>query len=118
MGTERVNKMAGAVWTDEETTKLIEIWGEEEIQVQLEGCKRNIHVYERIARELCDIGYERTAVQCREKLKKLKSEYKKIKDNNNETGRKRKHWRFYDAVNNVLGCKPATQPPVVVDTLR
>ena len=79
MGTERVNKMAGATWTDEETTKLIEIWGEEEIQ---EGCKRNIHVYERIARELCDIGYKRTAVQCREKLKKLKSEYKKIKDNN------------------------------------
>ena len=39
MGTERINKMAGATWTDEETTKLIEIWGEEEIQVQLEGCK-------------------------------------------------------------------------------
>lgn len=109
--------MAGTAWTDEETTKLIEIWGEEEIQVQLEGCKRNIHIYQKIAKELGDVGYERTAVQCREKIKKLRSEYKKIKDNNDETGRKRKGWRYYDAINDVLGCKPATQPPVLVDTL-
>lgn len=109
--------MAGTAWTDEETITLIEIWGEEAIQAQLEGCKRNIHVYEKIARELCDAGYERTGKQCREKIKKLKGDYKKIKDNNSETGRKRKNWRFYDAVNEVLGCKPATTPPVVFDTL-
>ena len=31
--------MAGASWTDEETCKLIEIWGDESIQAMLEGCK-------------------------------------------------------------------------------
>ena len=31
--------MASARWTDEETCKLIEIWGNESIQAMLEGCK-------------------------------------------------------------------------------
>ena len=32
-----------------------------------------------------EVRYKRTGVQCRDKLKKLKSEYKKVKDNNSET---------------------------------
>ena len=78
--------MAGS-WTDSETFKLVEIWSEEEIQALLEGCTRNKHVYDKIARGMVEAGHERTGVQCREKIKKLKSEYKKIKDNNGETGR-------------------------------
>ena len=58
-----------AVWNDEETTKLIELWGEEDIQAMLEGCKRNKAVYEKIAREMETSGYERSAVQCRERKK-------------------------------------------------
>ena len=97
--------MVGVTWTDEEIIKLIQIWGEEEIQAQLEGCTRNMHVYEKIAQELRDMGYDRTAIQCQEKIKKLKGEYEKIKD---ETGRKMKNWCFYEAANEILGCKPAT----------
>ena len=37
-------------WSDEETFKLVELWGKE-IQVLLEGCTRNKHVYDRIAQE-------------------------------------------------------------------
>lgn len=44
----RVNVMA-ATWTNEETIKLVELWGKEEIQALLEGCARNKHVYDRIA---------------------------------------------------------------------
>ena len=69
--------MAGS-WTDSETFKLVEIWSEEEIQALLEGCTRNKHVYDKIAREMVEAGYERTGVQCREKLKKLKTEYKRL----------------------------------------
>ena len=53
-------------------------------------------------------GFERTATQCRDKIKKLKSEYQKVKDHNNETGRNRKKWKFYDALNDVLGNRPTT----------
>ena len=50
-------------------------------------------------------------------MKKLKAEYKKVKDKRSETGQGRyPEWDFYDAMDNVLGHKPATQPPVVVDS--
>ena len=64
---ERDNKMAGTAWMDEETTKLIELCGEDEIQVQLQGCKRNVHVYERNC----------VMWTMREQQYNVKSEYKK-----------------------------------------
>ena len=87
---------------------MISIWSEDNIQAQLEGCKRNHEVYTKISQELSVAGYTRTYEQCRDKLKKLKAEYKKIHD-------KRKD--YYDAMDGVLGQKPSTQPAVVVDTL-
>ena len=65
-------------------------WSDSDIQFQLEGCKKNREIYEKIARN---------AVQCRDKIK---GEYRKIKDHSNETGNNKKHWRFYDAMNKVL----------------
>ena len=65
-----------------------------------------------------EAGYGRTGVQCRDKLKNLKSEYKKMKDNNSETGRRRKVWKFYGCMKDVLGNKPATRPALVIDTLE
>ena len=107
-----------ASWTDEETFKLVEIWGDDRIQAQLEGCKRNKEVYERIAREMAVAGYEKTAEQCREKAKKLKAEYRKLKDKHNKTGQGRKTWKFLEAMDRVLADKPATRPPVLLDTLQ
>ena len=62
----------GSLWTNDEVSALIAVWGEEEIQHQLEGVKRNIKVYQKIAARLKEnYRYERTGVQCREKIKKL-----------------------------------------------
>ena len=66
---------------------------------------------------MVEAGYKRTGVQCREKIKKLKSEYKKIKDNNSETGRGRKAWKFYSCMNEILGNKPVTQLATATDAL-
>ena len=73
-------------WSRDEVLKLIENWGDSAIQAQLEGCKRNQDVYDRIAADLRDAGFERTGKQCREKIKKLKGDYRKIKDKRNKTG--------------------------------
>lgn len=106
-----------AAWTDEETFLLIDLWGDEAVQALLEGCTRNRHVYERISGELeKGGGFKRSWSQCRDKLKKVKKQYKKIKDYHDETGRKRKEWKFFDKVDSILGCKPATRPEVVVDS--
>ena len=114
-GTVHV-KMATTTWTDDETLKLINFWGDEVVQVLMEGCSRNRHVYERLARELENAGYKRTWVQCRDKIKKLKGEYKKIKYHN-ETRRERKVWKFYESIDCIIGTRPAMQPAVVIDTL-
>jgi len=47
-------------WSDNETAKLIEIWGGQAIQEQLEGCKRNHDVYDKISREMQKASYART----------------------------------------------------------
>ena len=63
--------MAGT-WNKEETLKLIEIWGNDAIQAQLEGCKHNQDIYSKIAAEIKEAGHERTAQQCRDKIKSLR----------------------------------------------
>ena len=106
-------------WSKEETFKLISIWSEDNIQAQLKECKRNHEVYTKILRDLSVAGYNRMYEQCREKLKKLKTEYKKISDKRKETGQGRyPEWDYYDAMDGVLGHKPSMQPAVVVDTLQ
>ena len=71
--------MAADYWSKEETFKLITIWSDDTIQAQLEGCIRNSDVYRKIAKELTEEGH-RTLEQCHDKMKKLKAQYKKIKD--------------------------------------
>ena len=51
-------------------------------------------------------------------MKKLKSEYRKVKDGHNKTGTGQSSWRFLDAIDAVIGDKPATKPPVVIDSLE
>ena len=63
-------------WSDAEVFKLIELWGEQGIQKQLEGSKRNKHVYEKLSSELAKHGIEKTGEQCRSKVKKLRQESK------------------------------------------
>ena len=108
--------MANFLWTEEETLKLIELWSEDVIQEMLEGSKRNKDVYAKIAKELEREGYKKSGEQCNSKIKRLRFEYKKIKDNRRKTGRGRKEWKFYEALDMILGHKPSTQPPVVIES--
>ena len=57
---------AGSTWSKEETLKLIEVWGQENIQKQLQECKRNQTVYEDVAKQMREAGHERTYQQDRE----------------------------------------------------
>ena len=71
--------MVAVNWTDAEVFQLISCWAEEGIQEQLEGCKHNKHVYDRLSRSLVEYNIEKTGKQCRNKVKKLHQDYKKIK---------------------------------------
>ena len=109
-----------STWSRNETLKLIEVWEEDNIQEQLEGCHHNREVYMHIARQLNQCGYERSFEQCREKIKKLKEEYRRIKDRLEESGQGRDEeaqWSYYEAMDRILGHKPSTIPESVVDSL-
>ena len=73
-----------AAWSDDETMKLIELWGEDSIQWLFECSHRNKAVYKKIARDMEAAGYTRSQKQISSKLKKLKYEYRRIKDDHNQ----------------------------------
>ena len=93
----------GLHWTEEKTKLLIEIWSDEQIQQQLKGTMRNIAVYEKVAKELQQRhNITRTAVQCREKIKKLCQAFTKAEDANRKSGNRKHTCPFYDLLAPVL----------------
>ena len=92
---------------DAETYALLDQWADKTIQAELEGT-RNQAVYE-ITRYLREHEVERSANQCRDKIRKLKGTYKKASDNNGKTGTGRAVWKFFDIMDRILGHRPASQ---------
>lgn len=92
----------GSNWTDPEIVELLQLWSDESVQVELESSLRNQRVFDRIANILRERGIYRTGDQCREKIKKMKLEYRRIKDNH-----KMRSWKFYDVMDRVLANRPA-----------
>ena len=58
-----------AGWTDNATQALLSVRGEQNVQEQLDGVKRNRHIYDQISAALRDMGYDFSAKQCRTKVK-------------------------------------------------
>ena len=102
-------------WTDAEVQALLAMYATEEVQRDLEGSTRNIKIFGKISSELAQMGVYHTVKQCREKVKKLKQDYKKIKDHNNQSGANRNtpHWTvFLATVQHTLATPPGrTLPP-------
>ncbi|XP_077372067.1 1-aminocyclopropane-1-carboxylate synthase-like protein 1 isoform X2 [Festucalex cinctus] len=93
----------GSNWTDQEIVELLQLWSDESVQIELESSLRNQRVFDRIALILREKGMYRTGDQCREKIKKMKLEYRRIKDNH-----KLRSWKFYDVMDRVVANRPAT----------
>ncbi|XP_030005672.1 uncharacterized protein LOC115429965 isoform X2 [Sphaeramia orbicularis] len=60
-------------WSDQETRVLLEIWGEDSIQLTLKGCLKNRHVFNYISEKMSEHGYIRTSEQCYTRVKRLKA---------------------------------------------
>ena len=64
-----------------ETRALLDVWGADSIQSQLDGIVRNKLVYQKVASDLAELGYERTWQQCKTKIKNLVQKYRKVSEN-------------------------------------
>ncbi|XP_029971617.1 uncharacterized protein LOC115405945 isoform X2 [Salarias fasciatus] len=91
-------------WTDSEVRDLLHLFGCREIQ--RDDTRRNLKVYASISEQLALRGVHRTAKQCREKIKKLKQDYKKVKDQNIRSGYERKTNKWYEKMDAILGHRP------------
>ncbi|KAG7272307.1 hypothetical protein CRUP_011232 [Coryphaenoides rupestris] len=87
-------------WPLGETQALLNVWAEHSVQRQMEGLSRNEEVIQYMVGELAKLGIRRTSTQVREKLKKLRQQYKAVK-----TRDQTKSFPFFDLMDSVLGDK-------------
>ena len=106
----------GSAWSNAEVKALIAVWGEGNVQEELDGAVRNKQVFQDISKKLQKLGYNRDWEQCRNKIKNLKKQYRLVKDHNGETGRGRKTCLFYNELDCILGHRPASVPSALLDT--
>lgn len=59
-------------WSEQETRTLLEIWGEDPVQLTLKGSQKNRHVFDYISEKMNSRGYVRTTDQCYSRIKRLK----------------------------------------------
>ncbi|ESP03467.1 hypothetical protein LOTGIDRAFT_171404 [Lottia gigantea] len=67
--TIKAGKARGIQWSNEETLALLDVWGDDNIQAQMDGTTRDAKVYVLLANTLHQLGYERNATQVKYKVK-------------------------------------------------
>ena len=103
---KRTSNKRGILWEDNEVNALIAVWGEEYIQAKLDGTTHNIKVFKATAQKLSDLGFKgRTAMQCREKNKKLKGNYRRdwSRPYINKSGQNHRTYKYLEQMNSILG---------------
>ncbi|KAH9373447.1 uncharacterized protein LOC144174225 [Haemaphysalis longicornis] len=65
-----------SIWTRQETTLLLDLWEQETRRQNLDGTARNYKVHQRISQVLMAKGYCRSPMQVRERLKRLRREFR------------------------------------------
>ena len=51
------------------------------------------------------------------KIKNMKIDYKKIKDNNRQTGKGRKEWKRFELLDKIMCKRAAVQPPTILESI-
>ncbi|KAF7219862.1 zinc finger and SCAN domain-containing protein 20 [Nothobranchius furzeri] len=94
-------------WSNDEVQTFLCLMSNERIQRQLDGATRNERIFREISELMACHGFQRTGKQCREKLKKMKSDYRSIKDLRNK-GEAHRKWKWFDQMDAIYGHRPAS----------
>ena len=65
-------------WSDGETRILLQIWGREDVQGDLKSSTKNKNTYAHISQAMASQGYQRTAMQCQSRIKRLKANFRQF----------------------------------------
>lgn len=126
---ERVsNSDAGSVTSvDAESPKLLERWEDSHVRFLIasyskfknllgKGKTTKKEVFAKIANEFNSISEQQVADQCIRKWAKLEIKQKEVEDNNKQTGRARKSWKFHVDMTECIGSTPKVNPVFTFDT--
>uniref|UniRef100_A0A1A8UTN7 Uncharacterized protein n=1 Tax=Nothobranchius furzeri TaxID=105023 RepID=A0A1A8UTN7_NOTFU len=93
-----------AVWTSDEVDVLLTRWAEECVQKRLAVSQEDESVYAQLSSELATQGFDKTANQCQTKVRLLKQEYERIREQNDS-----KELSWFALMDDVYGrAKPKT----------
>ncbi|KAM9704896.1 uncharacterized protein ACNS7B_001296 isoform 2-T2 [Menidia menidia] len=67
-------------WSKKEVHALLAYWANPAVQQELQRNVRNNAVYGHLSARLASLGFDKSAQKCKEKLKKLKQDYRRIKN--------------------------------------
>ncbi|KAL3056425.1 hypothetical protein OYC64_019002 [Pagothenia borchgrevinki] len=93
-------------WSDEEVSALLEIYAEDATQGMLLNPVPNSKMFERCSKKFLELGIVHSATARRLKIKKLRQDYKQIKDYYNKSGNDRKTSKWYEHLDALLGHRP------------
>lgn len=80
-------------------------WANPAVQEELRRNVRNNAVYNSLSSKLASLGFNKSAQKCKEKIKKLKQDYRRVK-NSQHVGWARTAW--FGILDEVLGSQGAT----------
>ncbi|KAG6939935.1 zinc finger and SCAN domain containing 29, partial [Chelydra serpentina] len=103
------------VWSNGEFLDLISVWEKEAVQSQLRSSHRNYDTFRQISRDMMERGYDRDALQCRIKVKALRSAYRKAREANGCSRAPPTTCRFYKELDTILGGDATSTPSTTVD---
>ncbi|XP_077353566.1 uncharacterized protein LOC144002312 [Festucalex cinctus] len=89
-------------WSDSEVDLFLQLVAEERIQQELDGA-RTEKVYLELSQQMATHGFDRSPQTCREKLKKMKSDYNAIKDHGCRGSLYRSDWKWFGPMEAIYG---------------
>ncbi|XP_008404805.1 interferon-induced protein 44-like [Poecilia reticulata] len=96
-------------WSNSEVQTFLCLVGQERIHRDLDGATRNEKTFREVSQLMAAHGYQRTSRQCRDKLKKMRSDYRTIKKNRERSGpNSLKHWKWFEQMDAIYGKRPVS----------
>ena len=108
----------GITWSHKETFDLLDIWGEKKVQEKLSTSHRNLDIFEQVAAEMGRRGHVRTAVECRNKTKTMRKEYRWVVTHNTRSGSGASTCPYYKELDGILHSDTTIRPKRVAGSLK
>ncbi|KAJ7326733.1 hypothetical protein JRQ81_016492 [Phrynocephalus forsythii] len=106
----------GSSWSFDETKLLQKLWGEAEVKYAVSTLKRKYEIFAEISAELANLGYDRGPVECRNKTKVLRRDYKRAIASNKQSGNERAKFICYEEMDRIFRSDVSMHPLRTTET--